>query len=426
MINLKQNSFNAQAKGNWALAFILLLTIVSYWPTFYNGFQMGWDDQWMVMNAHTVGQFNEERLRESFLKGISGQYDPLNQLMYSLLYRIDGYNSMIFHAASLLFHLCNTLCVYLLMRKILCDCTSLTLKRIRWITFITTLFFAIHPLQVESIAWISASKIVLSTLFYLLASMAFVRFLNTGCRVAYPLTLLLFVLSYMCKEAVVCFPLWATLLCVWYGLTPHMSRFWLYLIPLYIIALLMGLHLVFVVTSYNQYLRGDTYVWWERAVFCFYALVTYIFKWMVPMNLSWMYQYPAPRGEALPLWILPYPLLFCMVVYALWGWIRNRYVGAALLFSLIHLLFVLHLTALPRGAVIADRYMYLPLIGPSSIIAYVLTLPTLIEKCRKTVVSGLAVLMFLYAGLSYHRTKDWADSPTLKKVNKVIDNNSVN
>ena len=191
--------------------------------------------------------------------------------------------------------------------------------------------------------------------------------------------------------------------------------------PLYVTALIMGLHLIFVVTSYSQYLQGDTYAWWQRVVFCFYALTTYAFKWMVPLNLNWMYQFPTNPDEALPSWLLPYPLLVGLLIYALWDWLRKGYIASALIFSLIHLLFVLHIIVLPRGAVIADRYMYLPLLGLNAILGYSLTSKKVMEKYKAVVMIGLVVLAMLYMELSYQRTKDWADSSTLKNE-KVIDN----
>ncbi len=407
--------------SHWPLLGILVLTVITFWPTFSNGFQMEWDDQWQVLNSYTSGGLSLAELRISFTRGISGQYDPLNQLMYSLLWRIDGYNSMIFHAACLFLHLTNVYCIFALVRTIVEDCTSLKSDRIQWIVVVTTIFFAIHPLQVESVAWISASKIVMSTLFYLLAGMSLIHFIKEGGFVRYTLVFVFMLFSYFSKETAVTFPLWATLLCLWYGLSPHENRFWRILIPIYLAALLLGCHAIFVVTSYHRYLGEGTFIWWQRIVYCFYSIVTYLFKWLFPLNLSWMYRYPTPLGESLPSWLLSYPLLFSILIYALWERIRHPYISSALMFSLIHLLFVLHLIVLPREAVVADRYMYLPLVGLNFIFAYVLTSPLILRSYRKGVFSAVLLLVVVSSCLAYSRTKDWVDSSTLKKE-KVIDN----
>ncbi len=400
---------------------ILGITFISFWPTFFNDFQMQWDDQWQVTNSYTTNGLGMAELRTSFIKGISEQYDPLNQLMYSLLWHIDGYNPILFHAACLLLHLANVCCVYYILRTILKDCTSLETGRIRWMVYITTIIFAIHPLQVESVAWISASKIVLSTLFYLLAGIMLIRFLKMGGTWNYIFSILFVLFSYFSKEAAVTFPLWATLLCLWYGHSPRKFDFWKILVPLYVIALFLGLHIIFVVTSYDQYVQGDTYMWWQRIVFSFYSLATYLFKWFVPINLSWMYQYPANMGEALPAWLLPYPLLVCILVYALWEWIRKPFFASAIVFLLIHLLFVLHILVLPRDAVIADRYMYLPMLGLNVILAYLLTSHIVGRNYKKIVTVLFVLLILLCTILSYQRTKEWKDSATLKNE-EVIDN----
>lgn len=82
-----------------------------------------------------------------------------------------------------------------------------------------------------------------------------------------------------------------------------------------------------------------------------------------------MYPYPFGLRQALPLWVLLYPTLIAIVIYAMWKQIKRRIITYALLYVLIHLTFVIHLTVLPREAVIADRYMYLPIIGINVIIA---------------------------------------------------------
>lgn len=412
------------------LAVIFVLSLIAYWPTFSNGFQMEWDDQWMVFNPMTQTPFSWQFVLHVLKTPFNGQWAPLNQLLYTFLFNMFGFNATAFHIASFLFHLCNIVLVYVLLRRVLLDCTSLNPNRLEWMSAISTLLFAIHPLQVESVAWISASKFPLFAFFYLLAAWVFVRYLKKGGILRYLLTCVLFVLSYMCKEHALSFPLLATLLSVCYRKDYRKGSFWLMIGPLYVLALLMGMHELFYVAGYDDYVSHGSYAWWQRVVFCFYSISTYFFKWIVPTRLSYLYNFPVPVGEPLPMAMIFYPVLLCILVFSLWERIKaNRVVLACIVFFLIHLVFVLHIFVLPRAAIIADRYMYLPIIGLNVIFAYLVTSPKLVRRYRKVVTATVVAVVLVLTGLSHVRTGAWVDSDTLKrewmKVNGLEKNESI-
>lgn len=127
-----------------------------------------------------------------------------------------------------------------------------------------------------------------------------------------------------------------------------------------------------------------------------------------------MYPYPFGLRQALPLWMLLYPTLIAIVIYAMWKQIKRRIIAYALLYVLIHLTFVIHLTVLPREAVIADRYMYLPIIGINVIFTYILTGWTWTIKHKQAAATISATLLALLVILTFNRVSDWHDSQTLK------------
>ena len=396
------------------LSSILILTVLIFLPTFNNDFQMEWDDQWMLHNPFTPEGLKWGIIKLYFAKGFTGQYSPINQLMYSLLYAIDGYNPFVYHTASLFIHLINIICVFALTNIILSDClTKEKQLSIKFIIFVSTLIFAIHPLQVESVAWISASKILLSSTFYLLAGISFVSFIKKRHFFLYAITFVLFVLSYLTKEQTVTFPLFATLICYWYKIKPNKIKFWKYVCPLYGLAILCGLHFLYSVSSYEQFADTSVYVWWQRLIYCFYSIVSYFFKWLFPSNLDWMYEFPAPYGESMPVWLILYPILFCTFLLCFWDKVKNRLIVSSLLITFINLLLVLHLFILPRGAVIADRYMYLPIIGINIIFAYYMGI--IRKRHKRFSYSILFCIGLLFSFLTFYRTQDWKNSTTLKK-----------
>ena len=393
---------------------ILLLTVVVFSPTFGNGFQMGWDDQWMVMNGFTVQNINYNYIKELFCTPFNGQWGPLNQLMYTCIYSLFKYNPCAFHTASLILHLVNITIVYYGLSKILTDCTNWSKERIFYTSTFVTLFFGIHPLQVETVAWISASKILMCSTFYLLATLSLIQYLHSSRLRWYLATILLFIMSYLSKEQAVTYPLFATVLCLWYKIKPTNSRFWFILIPLYLIASIQCAHEIFIVANYNLYIKGDTFVWWERIILMFYSFATYVFNWIIPNKLNWMYAFPIePKGD-IPLWLTLYPVLLVVVFSTCWTWLKKKHVLSALAFVLIHLLLVLHITVLPRAAVIADRYMYLSIIGLNFLLAYFIFNETSLGKHKKTIIIFVIGITLLYGGLSFIRVFDWDNSENLR------------
>ena len=135
-----------------------IVCLAVYLPSLWNDFQMGWDDQWQVMNRYTEEGFTSENLKAVFTDYYYGQYSPVNQLFYMLIYKAFGYHPTVFHLYSLLLHIANCCLLFAFLSRlagIFCH------QKPGVIALTASLLFAIHPLQVESIAWISASKIPL-------------------------------------------------------------------------------------------------------------------------------------------------------------------------------------------------------------------------------------------------------------------------
>ena len=403
-----------------ALCVIILLTVFAFLPTFWNEFQMEWDDQWMVMNSQTVGHPNRYLLQSMFTNPSHGQIAPINQMMYTFIYFCFGFNPLAFHCASLVLHMINVTLLYCGLNMILSDCISLPIRRIKWITFITATLFAVHPLQVESVAWISASKILLSTAFYFAGTIMLIQYLRKNNILCYVGALLMQTMAYLSKEQTVVFPLLVTLIYLWYKQSPRDKKFWIQLFPFYLLGIVTVIHEVFYVSGYNHIVQGETYVWWQRIVFCVYSIFTYLFKWIIPINLNWMYLFPVGLNEELPWWLILYPILAAFLVYSFWGWIKKPLVLSTLAFFVIHLLLVIHITVLPRASVIADRYMYISIVSLNFILAYYVSMIKEIIKNKKISFGIMSLIVAILVVLSFSRTMDWKDSDTLRSTESIV------
>jgi len=403
-------------KRHVILLLILFITFVSLLPSLTNGFQMEWDDQWMVVNSQTVGRPSWYLLLSMFTVPSHGQIAPINQMLYTLLYRCFGFNPAAYHVACFVLHMINVCLLYKGLNIVLRDCTKIASERVKWIVTITVALFAIHPLQVESVAWISASKIPLSTMFYFMGSIMLMNHLRRGGRWWYAGSMLMQLMAYLSKEQAVVFPLFAALLYIWYGVSPKSKRFWVGITPFCILSLTTVIHEIFYVANYDQYIQGETYVWWQRMVFSIYSVITYFFKWLVPINLNWMYLFPVGMKDSMPWWLILYPVLAIFLIYATRSWIKKPLVASLLAFFIIHLLLVIHIIVLPRASVIADRYMYISIISLNFLFAYIVTGIKPLMRHKRLSIAIVSLIIAVLMGLSYTRTTDWKDSKTLRSV----------
>ncbi len=415
----------------FGISIIFCACLWAYFPIFSNQLMNSWDDQWQVVNHLTESGFTLDNMIQLFTHSYHTQYSPVNHCLFIAVYAIDGYNPFYYHLACWILHIINVILVYALLRNILRDTTKLSSASIQWITFLTALLFAIHPIQVESVAWVSASKVLTYTLFYLLATWAFIRFLQTAKHRAgyYALTVIFFLCAYGCKEQAVIFPVWATLLCLFYGRTLKSASVWYMVAPLYATSLALGLWFIYGISSYAGVadISDVSFSWWQRIVFSCYAFAEYIFKWFMPYRLSHIYFYPMEIGQALPGWMLFYPILLFSAIWGLWKWLRNPVVLAGGMFFLTNILLVLHFIPVNRLWIVADRYNYLGSVGLSFIAFYLLSelypkWQTGIRKAVCFLVVGIFIFLTCY---SHQRSQLWYDSDTIKKeLNEWILNNN--
>lgn len=139
----------------------------------------GMDDQWMVFSHYTERGWTVDNLWHIFTDFYGGQYAPLAFLSYLVLYAGFGYDPFYFHMFSLLLHIGCVCLVWKLISSLLRVHGGVSEKQILYVNFITTLLFAVHPINVEAVAWISALKVLLYAFFLSLgATLLFTLYTN--------------------------------------------------------------------------------------------------------------------------------------------------------------------------------------------------------------------------------------------------------
>ncbi len=346
------------------LPFILLLTWFLYRPSLEHGFT-NWDDPVYILENQDLTLPPAESARSFFLHPAASNYHPLTMISLAADYRAamrgkpaqpqpEGPDAGRFHRTNVLLHLINTLLLYFVI---------LALSRWRWIpAALTALLFAIHPMHVESVAWISERKDVLYALFFLSALLPYLAYAAKPAIWSYALTFVLFAGALLSKPAAVTFPL-ILLLIDWFTGRRLTLRAWLEKIPFFLAGGAIGLT-TFLIQSDIAVADIRTISLFERLLFGSFGLVMYVYKLIIPIQLSAFYPYPSLTATGhLPLVFYFAPavvLLLALIVYGLARKTRVIVFGSLLFF--ISLVLVLQLITV-GSAIMADRYTYIAAIG---------------------------------------------------------------
>jgi hypothetical protein len=277
-----------------------------------------------------------------------------------------------------------------------------------WVAFFTALVFGIHPMHVESVAWVSERKDVLYTLFFLLAMFQYRSFLLAGKATKYWLCFILFLLSLLSKPAAIIFPLVLLLLDYWYegGIT---KKRWLEKIPFFLFSIIFSVITIKTQVGTTAIAGLDTVPVWARFFYGCYTVMIYFIRFFIPYPLSAFHPYPFFDRLGLP--ILLSPLFIIAVLVFLWFKRKNKIIVFSFLFFGINLLLVTQVISI-GFTIVAERYTYVPYIG----LAFMFSMWLYKNASDKIKALGWIVplaIIIVFGSVSFQRTKVWKDSDTL-------------
>ena len=330
-------------------------TLVAFLPAIHNGFT-NWDDPIYVTDSSLIRDLSADALKTIFTVPLAGNYHPLTVASLALDYHFWKLDPRGYHATNVAIHLFNTLAVFWLV---------LLLTRSPGASTIAALFFGVHPLHVESVAWVSGRKDVLYTAFYLCACISFALWTTGGRRkrLYYAGALAFFALSLLSKAMAATLPL-ALALIDWYI---SKSRAWkrliVELIPFLALSAAFGIIAILMQQGERAIQEFSLFPLHERVLYASYGILAYLFRAVAPVNLSAIYPYPDKVDGVLPgvFYVAPFAVAGIAAAVA-WSLRRTRDVAFGMLFFLANVVMVLQL--IPVGnAIIADRYTYLSFVG---------------------------------------------------------------
>lgn len=347
-------SFGLKRTSLPSLAFVLAVTFVSYIPSLSNQF-VNWDDYGYVVDNLAIRELSPQNLVRLFTKlEFMGNYHPLTMLSYTLEYHFFGGEPAGYHTVSLLLHIINTGLVFWFMH--------ILSGRID-VAFIVGLLFGVHPIHVESVGWVSERKDLLYTMFFLLSLTCYVGYIKGRVKGRlYILALALFILAILSKAMAV--SLGVVLFLVDFSLGRQFNKkLIIEKIPFVLAAIAAGIVALFAQQAATAIHGFEKYSFIERLVLANYGLINYLLKLVIPTHLSAFYPFPGKVDGVLPLTFWMYPLGVVLIAAGVFYSIRlTKKVLFGAVFFLGTIVLVLQVLQV-GGAVMADRYAYVPSIG---------------------------------------------------------------
>lgn len=402
----------SQPRSLLILAAILIATVVTYLPVFDAAKEFtNWDDPAYVTAQPLVRSMESENIKTMFKteSRVAANYHPLTMLTLAFDYQRGEGQMWAFMQTTLLLHLVNTVLVFVFV--------GLLFRRSLLLPVLCAAFFALHPMHVESIAWVAERKDVLYTTFYLASLIGYLQYLRGGSWAWLVAAFAAFVASCYAKPMAVTLPVILVLLDVFEKRT-FSIRSAVEKMPFFVVSVIFGLLTLSVQSSTGAGLVDTTYyTLFERILFALYGVVAYTIKLFVPINLSAFYPYPATGGNPESVVYVYAGLASLIIGGIVWMyWKKRSELSSTLFFGmgffLVTISIVLQLISV-GGAVIADRYTYVPYLGLFIIIG------VLIERIAASVkapYAGLgiaAVASVVLSMTSMARIAVWQNSGVL-------------
>jgi len=390
---------------------LLLLTTTIYFKSVNFDF-INWDDDRNVYENQDIRSLSVHNIQKIFLTANLKMYQPLTSLSYAVEYKFKGSNPHLFHLDNLILHLLNCLLVFIFV---------FLLIRNSLVSALVAFLFALHPMHVESVAWITERKDVLYSFFYLLSLISYIYYLRKNRSVLWLLlSLLFFICSLLSKSAAITLPL-VLFLIDFKERRPFKLSTLPDKIPFLILSILFG-----IISILSQKVFGPVneitlqFHFYERFLLGSYAFFFYIIKLIVPAMLSALHPFPVKTSGFLPIsYFISFLGLIFLSGYLIWVFIKKKFKdekAVTLLFGILFFYLTIGLVIfIPVGsALTAERYTYIPYIGLFISLTCFLTgnisqKPKL--QIRKYLIYPIVVLWLIFLSVStFNRLDVWKNS----------------
>jgi tetratricopeptide (TPR) repeat protein len=375
---------------HFVLMIALCLGLIVYFKFLYYG-HISWDDPEMVFRNKAVMHFDVKTLLNGHFVG---NYIPLTMFFHALTWLFFEGNDGAHHLVNILFHLLNGILVYKIV---------LGLMKNKEAANFCAIVFLLHPLQIESVGWISELKNCISGTAFFLAMLSYLNYAEKGRQKYYLQTLLFFVLACLAKSSAVILPLVLFSIDI-FRTKDIKANFLVNKIPLFIGSLIFGIVNIKTQTA-DQFINySHAFPFHERIGNAGNAILQYFGKFIFPVKLSVLYPFPEQNTGKMIVG------LFCVlaILAALFSLYRKKKFELFALLLMILSSLILVLQFVPFGeCLIADRYMYV------AVLFFALFFFHLLQQTKQKLKFFSFFLLLLLSTLTFFRIKTWESTVKL-------------
>ncbi|MGB5218291.1 MAG: tetratricopeptide repeat protein [Smithella sp.] len=396
---------------------LIILILGVYWRVQNYDFIYFDDDIYVTQNSHVQSGFTADGLRWAFSTNYFGLWNPLTWLSLMFDYHLFGFNAGGYHWTNVILHLINSILLFLLFRN---------LTGAIWRSAFVAVLFAIHPINVESIVWISERKNVLSTFFWMMTMLFYARYVKEPEWKRYLPVIICFALGLMSKPMLVTLPFVLLLMDYWplerAVISPQnnmernttrkekISFLILEKIPLFILSALTVFINIYTPghDTETQFLRTTGFI--ERINNAIFSYIMYIKKLFWPTDLSIFYLY-----LNIPAWqiFLCAVLLILITIWVCRYFRQYPYLPVGWFWYLGTLVPVIGIMTIGDHTM-ADRYAYVPFIGLFVMTAWGMeNISAKFTVLKKPLIFISVVFILLLAWAAHNQIKIWATTQIL-------------
>jgi len=419
---------NPRIKPHFLISFLLVLITLIVYSRVLNHHFIDYDDNsYVTENGHVKSGLTVESIKWAFTTGRTGNWHPLTWISLMSDFELFGLNPTGYHLTNLLLHIANSVLLFMAFMR---------MTKTLWSSAFVAAVFALHPLHAESVAWIAERKDVLSALFWILTMWAYIGYVEHSGAKRYLLVILFFAIGLLAKPMLVTLPFVLLLLDYWplgrfkpsigANIFKHATRkqlkprsAWSSLlllckekIPLFALAIASSIVTFFVQQGGGAVSELSALPLDVRIANALVAYVEYMGKTIWPSHLAIFYPHTLTMLPLLQVASAGIVLVATSAI-AVWKAKSHPYLPVGWFWYLGTLVPVIGIVQVGLQSM-ADRYMYLPLIGLTLVMGW--GIPSLAKRWR-IVRGGLAVLTGVVLVALTIRTRDqlryWRNSFTV-------------
>lgn len=406
-----------------ATFFVAFITFIVYLPALQNGF-VNWDDNVNVYDNQYIKSIDFRFLKWVFSAEANPTWQPLTLLSFAADYKIWKLEPSGYHLTNIVFHILNTVLVYLLVIKLNGSGKERMAKKDLFVALLTALLFAIHPVHVESVVWVSGRTNILCAFFFLLSLLAYLQYASCKGlerRVLYVASLISYALSLMSKPMSITLPVILIIIDLYplkrLSTGRGLTRVIVEKMPFLLLSALSFLATMWA-AEHSGHLK-HTIPLIQRLLVAIKAFIFYLIKMILPFNLAPFYPHPVMHNIEISFFSFEYMgsliALFLIIIACILTFKRNKGVSVIWSYYIVMLIPTIGIFQV-GGQATADRYAYLSSLGPFILMGFGVT--AVFERCKKKrfrfIIIGALILLSSLLGLKTMRqTAIWKDSITL-------------